>query len=115
MTNNRRDKIKSIVMAVELRILSRGTRGKREQVANLIGSISFGYASIAYYNGGYEGFAYDAMKDADSKQVDCIWPLFTYNHPPASSREREKRYYIRNCRSSSTQKMLTVYQLSRPN
>lgn len=50
--------------------------------------------SIAYYNGGYEGFAYDAMKDADSKQVDCIWPLFTYNHPPASSREREKRYYI---------------------
>jgi hypothetical protein len=35
-----------IVMAVELRILSRGTRGKKEKVANLIGSISFGYAHL---------------------------------------------------------------------
>ncbi len=37
---------KAIVMAVELRILSRGTRGEREQIANLIGSISFGYAHL---------------------------------------------------------------------
>jgi hypothetical protein len=35
-----------IVMAVELRILSRGTRGEREQIANLIESISFGYAHL---------------------------------------------------------------------